>query len=102
MMDYRYVAKRYIYPGQISATAPNATVGNSAAESELAPISTVDLRLILSGIKLGGPGEADATLWVKNATNQHTLVAMLDVSGFYQGGYWSDPRTVGVTFNYRW
>ena len=102
MVDYRYVAKRYIYPGQISATAPNATVGNSAAESELGAISSVDLRLILTGIKLGGPGEADATLWVKNATNQHTLVSMLDVSGFYQGGYWSDPRTVGLTFNYRW
>lgn len=102
LVDYRYVAKRYIYPGQISATAANATVGNSAVESEMPALSTLDLRLILGGIQIGGPGFAEATLWVKNATNQHARVALMDVSGFYQVAYWNQPRTFGANLNYRW
>jgi iron complex outermembrane receptor protein len=100
--DIRYVSERYTYPGQISATAPNATVGNSAAESLMPALTMVDLRLQLGSIKLGGPGEGELSLFVKNALNQRKMVAHMDVSGFYQVGFWSDPRTYGATFTYRW
>ena len=96
------MADRYGYPGQLSATAANATVGNTAAESLLPATKTLNVKLQMTGIKLGGKGEAEAAFWVKNVTNQHTMVAQMDVSGFFQMGYWSDPRTMGVTFNYRW
>lgn len=102
LADYRYVSERYTYPGQISATAANATVGNSAAESLRPALGLLDLRLIVGGIKLGGPGDAELALFVKNATNQRKTVAHMDISGFYQVGFWSDPRSYGASFNYKW
>jgi iron complex outermembrane receptor protein len=102
LVDYRYVSDRYSYPGQISATAANATVGNSAAESLRPALGLLDLRLIASGIKLFGPGDAEVAVFVKNATNEHKTVAHMDVSGFYQVSAWNDPRTYGVTLNYKW
>ena len=100
--DIRYVSERYTYPGQIDAKAANATVGNSAAESLMPALTMVDLRLQLGSIKLGGPGEGELSLFVKNALNQRKTVAHMDISGFYQVGFWSDPRTYGATFSYRW
>jgi iron complex outermembrane receptor protein len=100
--DIRYVAERYTYPGVIDANAANATVGNSAAESLMPALTMVDLRLQLGSIKLGGPGEGELSLFVKNALNQRKTVAHMDISGWYQVGFWSDPRTYGATFTYRW
>ncbi|MGI9152599.1 MAG: TonB-dependent receptor domain-containing protein, partial [Rubrivivax sp.] len=100
--DIRYVAERYTYPGVIDAKAANATVGNSAAESLMPALTMVDLRLQLGSIKLGGPGEGELSLFVKNALNQRKTVAHMDISGFYQVAFWSDPRTYGATFTYRW
>ena len=100
--DIRYVAERYTYPGVIDAKAANATVGNSAAESLMPAMTMVDLRMQLGSIKIGGPGEGELSLFVKNALNQRKLVAHMDISGFYQVGFWSDPRTYGATFTYRW
>jgi iron complex outermembrane receptor protein len=100
--DIRYVAERYTYPGVIDAKLPNATVGNSAAESLMPALTMVDLRLQLGSIKVGGPGEGELSLFVKNALNQRKTVAHMDISGFYQVGFWSDPRTYGASFTYRW
>ena len=100
--DIRYVAERYTYPGVIDAKAANATVGNSAAESLMPALTMVDLRLQLGSIKIGGPGEGELSLFVKNALNQRKTVAHMDISGFYQVGFWSDPRTYGANFTYRW
>jgi len=102
LLDYRYVADRYALPAQINVNAPNASIGPTAAESLLPATSTLNLRMILGNIKVGGPGDAEAVFWVKNLTDQHTLVSRMDLSGLYQMGYWSDPRTLGVTLNYRW
>jgi iron complex outermembrane recepter protein len=100
--DIRYVAERYTYPGVIDAKAANATVGNSAAESLMPAMTMVDLRMQLGSIKIGGPGEGELSLFVKNALNQRKTVAHMDISGFYQVGFWSDPRTYGANFTYRW
>jgi outer membrane receptor protein involved in Fe transport len=62
----------------------------------------LDVRLIASGIKTFGPGDAEIALWVKNATNERKTVAHMDISGFYQVGFWNDPRTYGLTLNYKW
>ncbi|MFN9451051.1 MAG: TonB-dependent receptor [Rubrivivax sp.] len=103
LFNYRYVAERYTYPGQISATVPNATVGNSAAESLMPALGLLDLKLVLGGIKAGpGGGEGEFSVFVKNATNQRKTVAHMDISGFYQVGFWSEPRAYGVSYNYRW
>lgn len=105
LVNYRYVASRYTYPGQISATAANATVGNSADESRMPALGLLDLKFIVGGIKasgVSGSGEGELSLFVKNATNARKTVAHIDVSGFYQVGYWNDPRQFGVAYNYRW
>ena len=102
LIDYRYVSSYSNYAANISLTAPNAIVGNSAAASKMAALGTVNARLILDQVQVGGPGQMDISLWAKNLTNKQTIQNMMDVSGFYQVGYWSNPRTVGLTANYKW
>jgi iron complex outermembrane receptor protein len=103
LANYRYVAERYTFPGQFSATAPNATVGNSAADSLMPALGLLDLKLILGGIKAkGSSGEGEFSVFVKNATNARKKIAHIDVSGFYQVAYWNDPRQYGLAYNYRW
>ena len=102
IVDMRYVSTRYTYAAQIDPMAANAAIGNSAAESTMPALTTVNARLLLSDVNVGGPGTGSVSLWVKNMFDERQLVAHMDVGGFYQVGYWSDPRTIGVNFNYRW
>jgi outer membrane receptor protein involved in Fe transport len=83
-------------------TDPNAIAGNNAADSKMPAVGVMNARLILDRIPMGGPGQADASLWVKNLGNKQYMQNMIDVSGYYQVGYWSAPRTVGVSLNYKW
>ena len=102
IVDLRYVSSRYNYAAQIDPMAPNAALQNSAAEATLPALTTVNARLLLSDLNVGGPGTGSVSIWVKNMFDERQLVAQMDLSGFYQVGYWSDPRTIGVNFNYRW
>ena len=102
MFEYRYTAAYYNYPANISMTAANAIAGNNAVDSKMPALGIVNARLILDRINVGGPGQADASLWVKNLGNKQVMQNMMDVSGYYQVGYWSAPRTVGVSLNYKW
>jgi outer membrane receptor protein involved in Fe transport len=83
-------------------TATNAIAGNLAADSKMPALGLVNARLTLADIPVGGPGKADASLWVKNLTDKQVMQNMMDVSGYYQVGYWSAPRTIGASFNYKW
>ncbi len=102
IVDLRYVSSRYNYAGQIDPLAANAAIGNSAAEAVMPALTTVNARLLLSDLNVGGPGSGSVSLWVKNLFDERQMVAQMDVGGYYQVGYWSEPRTVGVNFNYRW
>ena len=102
LMEYRYVGAYYNYPANKSMTATNAIAGNYGPDSKMPALGTLNARLILDQIQVGGPGQMDVSLWVKNLTNKQTLQNMMDVSGYYQVGYWSNPRTAGVTVNYKW
>ena len=102
LVEYRYTAAYYNYPANISMTAANAIPGNYAPDSKMPALGIVNARLILDRINMGGPGQADASLWVKNLGNKQVLQNMMDVSGYYQVGYWSAPRTVGISLNYKW
>ena len=102
LIEYRYTAAYYNYAANISMTAPNAIAGNNAADSKMPALGIVNARLILDRINVGGPGQADASLWVKNLGNKQVMQNMMDISGYYQVGYWSAPRTVGVSLNYKW
>lgn len=102
LVEYRYVAAYYNYPANLSMTAANAIPGNYAPDSKMPALGTINARLTLDQIQVGGPGQMDISLWVKNLTNKQTMQNMMDVSGYYQVGYWSNPRTAGVTMNYKW
>ena len=102
MVEYRYTAAYSNYPANISMTAANAIPGNLAADSRMPALGIVNARIILDRIPMGGPGQADASLWVKNLGNKQVMQNMMDLSGFYQVGYWSAPRTVGLSVNYKW
>lgn len=102
LVEYRYTAAYYNYAANKSMTADNTIPGNYAPDSKMPALGTINARLTLDQISVGGPGQADASIWVKNATNKQVLQNMMDVSGYYQVGYWSNPRTLGVTLNYKW
>mgnify|MGYP000007445321 CR=1 FL=1 len=102
MVEYRYTAAYSNYPANISMTAANAIPGNLAADSRMPALGIVNARIILDRIPMGGPGQADASLWVKNLGNKQVMQNMMDLSGYYQVGYWSAPRTVGLSVNYKW
>ena len=102
MVEYRYVSSYYNYPANVSMTAPNAIPGNYAPDSKMPALGIVNARLTLDQIKVGGPGQMDVSLWVRNWANKQTMQNMMDVSGYYQVGYWSAPRTAGITANYKW
>jgi iron complex outermembrane receptor protein len=102
LVEYRYTGAYYNYAANKVATAANANAGNLAADSRMSALGTINARLTLDQIPVGGPGQADASIWVKNATNKQVMQNMMDVGGYYQVGYWSAPRTLGVTLNYKW
>lgn len=102
LVEYRYTGAYYNYAANKVATAANANAGNLAADSRMSALGTINARLTLDQIPVGGPGQADASIWVKNATNKQVMQNMMDVGGYYQVGYWSAPRTLGVSLNYKW
>lgn len=102
LVEYRIVSSYYNYNANKSMTAANAIAGNLAADSKMSALGTVNARLTLADVPVGGPGKGDVSLWVKNLTDKQVMQNMMDVSGYYQVGYWSAPRTFGASFNYKW
>ena len=102
IIDYVYTSEYYNYAGQNTAIGTNVGVGNSADESKMPALGMVNARLLLAGIPIGGPGKADASLWVRNATNLKKEVAHIDLGGFYRIASFTEPRTFGISMNYKW
>lgn len=101
--DYIYSAEYYNYAGQNTAVGTNVSVGNSAEESKMPAIGMVNARLVLSGLPfVGGPGKAEASLWVRNLTDVKKENAHIDVGGFYRVAGYTEPRTFGLNLNYKW
>jgi hypothetical protein len=65
-------------------------------------LQMVNARLLLGGIPVGGPGKAEASLWVRNLGNIRKETTHIDVAGFYRIAGWTEPRTLGVGLAYRW
>jgi len=101
LLDYRFVSSYYNYTANKSMTAANTVAGNYAPDSKMAALGTINARLTLDQIQVGGPGQMDVSFWVKNLNNKQVMQNMIDLAVF-QVGYWSNPRTVGLTANYKW
>ncbi|CAB1370563.1 TonB-dependent receptor [Denitratisoma oestradiolicum] len=102
IVDYTYSAKYYNYSGQRTSQGWEVAVGNSTEESLMPALTTVNARLLLAGIPVGGSGEAEASLWVRNLTDRQQMNGHIDVGGFYRIAGWTEPRTYGVSFGYKW
>ena len=100
--DYVYTASFYGYAYQINRVDPGRPV---ADDSKIKGYGLLNLRLVLAGIPVGGPGNADMALWVKNVTNKQQPVNYIDFGpgvGNLMLAYFNEPRTYGMSFNYRW
>ena len=102
VVDYTFTSAYLNYHGQKDPLASNAAVGNTAEESRMPVLQMVNARLLLSRIPIGGPGMAEISLWGRNLNNTKKQVTHIDLAGFYRVAGWSDPRMVGVGFNYTW
>ncbi len=100
--DYAYTASFYGYAYQINRVDPARPI---AEDSKIKGYGLLNMRLVLAGIPVGGPGNADMALWVKNATNKQQPVNYIDFGpgvGNLMLAYFNEPRTYGLSFNYRW
>ncbi|MBP9713087.1 MAG: TonB-dependent receptor [Sterolibacterium sp.] len=100
--DYSYTSSQYSYPYQLSPVdASKAVAGSTKVDG----YGLLNLRLALSRIPLGGPGNADMALWVRNVTNKQQPVNFIDFGPGFANlttAYYLQPRTYGVSVNYRW
>lgn len=103
IVDYVYTSDYVNYAAQRTAIGTNVAVGNSVAESTIPALGLVNARLMLSNIPMfDQAGSLSASLWVRNLADVHKAVTHIDVGGYYRIAGWSEPRTVGVSLNYKW
>jgi iron complex outermembrane receptor protein len=102
LADYSFTSSFYSYPYQLSTVD---ALRPTAADSKVGSYGLLNLRLALSQIPVGGPGSADMALWVKNATDEDQPVNFIDFGPTFSNlttAYYLQPRSYGVSFNYRW
>ena len=100
--DYSYTSSIYTYPYQLSTVNP---IAQTAANSRISGYGMLNLRLAVSQVPVGGPGRADMALWIKNVTDKEQPVNFIDFGpgfGNLTTAYYLQPRTYGLSFNYRW
>lgn len=100
--DYSYTASFYGYPYQLNNVDPSRANANN---TKVNGYGLLNLRLALSRVPVGGPGSADLALWVKNVTDKQQPVNFIDFGPGFANlttAYFLQPRTYGVSLNYRW
>ena len=101
ILDYTYTAKMNLYAVNKSLTAANAGGSYVKGLDGLPAIRNLNARLLLSDIPVGGPGKADVSAWIKNLTNEKNPIQKIDV-GTSMTANWQEPRTYGISVNYKW
>ncbi|CAB1368458.1 TonB-dependent receptor [Denitratisoma oestradiolicum] len=100
-MDINYVAQMYNVPSNINLDAPNAGGSYWVGTTTIPSRTLINGRLILAGVPVGGPGRADVSLWVRNLADVRKVVNNIDL-GYYRVATWTEPRTYGLSFGYKW
>jgi iron complex outermembrane receptor protein len=101
IVDYTYTADVYLYACNDSLTATNAGGSYLCSDVKMPATEMINARLLLAGVPIGGPGSADISLWVKNLTDQKRQTGGIDF-GMLRTANWQEPRTYGVSLNYKW
>ena len=101
IVDFSYTAETYLYACNKSLTAANAGGSYLCRDVKMPALENVNARLLLAGLPIGGPGSADISLWVKNLTDKQKQIGGIDF-GMIRTANWQEPRTYGLSFNYKW
>ncbi|CAB1370825.1 TonB-dependent receptor [Denitratisoma oestradiolicum] len=101
ILDYTYTAKMNLYAVNKSLTAANAGGSYVVGLDDLPAIRNLNARLLLADIPVGGPGKADVSIWIKNLTDEKNPIQKIDV-GTSMTANWQEPRTYGISVNYKW
>jgi len=102
LMDYSYTSSFYLYPYQLVLTNPQAAL---AENTKIKPVGYLNLRMMLSDIRLSSQSSGEVSLWVKNALDTAHIGNMIDFGpgfGNLTSAYYDDPRTFGISFTARW
>lgn len=98
--DYTYTASMHLYACNKDLRAANAGGSYDCAGVRLPDTQMLNLRLMLAGVTIG-PGAADISLWVRNATDEDKKFQGIDF-GVLKTANWQEPRLYGAGFNYKW
>jgi iron complex outermembrane receptor protein len=102
ILDYTYTSDFFAYTSNKSYTVANAgQSGTLAGLNKLPELGLVNARLVLANVPLGGPGQTDVSLWVRNLTNEKKLVNLIDFS-YFHNATWTPPRMYGASLSYKW
>lgn len=102
LVDYSYTASMYLYAVQKDLAAADAGLSGSLASKNLMPaFSNLNARLLLSSVPMIGPGTADISLWARNLTDGDKQIQGIDF-GLFRTANWQEPRTYGISMNYKW
>lgn len=102
LADYAFTGSHYLYPYQLQAVDPTSAV---AQNTRVAGAGLVNLRLALGNIPLGNFATGEAALWVRNAMDKAHIANKIDFGpgfGNLTQAYYTDPRTIGLSFQARW
>ncbi len=101
IMDVTYTSEMYNLAGNNDLAAANAGGANLASLCLIPSRTLVNARLLLANIPVGGPGKADLSLWARNLGDVRKVINYIDLSN-YRVATWTEPRMVGLSFNYKW
>ncbi|MBK8307025.1 MAG: TonB-dependent receptor [Gammaproteobacteria bacterium] len=101
LLEYQYSADFYAYASNKSLTVADAGAGTLARLNEIPGVERINARLTLADMRVGGPGAANVSLWVRNLADSKQLANPIDFS-YFQNATWVVPRTYGVNFDYKW
>ena len=102
LADYSYTSSYYLYPYQLTKVDAGSAV---AANTQVASVGLVNLRLALADIALGSAATGELALSVRNATDRKHIGNLIDFGpgfGNLTQAYYIDPRSIGLSFTARW
>ena len=101
ILDYTFTSEMYIYAANKSLDDPKAGGQYLASIGEFPDTPNLNARLLLAEIPVGGPGEAEVSIYGRNLTDFDDRIPSIDFGGFTNAN-WPTPRTYGMALSNRW
>jgi len=95
------VGLRGLWTREANGSGGTVIDGLLAEFDKVPALGLINARLMLTKIPLGGPGQTDASFWVRNLADSKKMVNLIDFA-FFRNAAWTPPRTFGVSLSYKW